>query len=274
MKNLFLISSIIALLSFKIADVFSDLNTTKVQAQEDIISSISNGYLNYPSACAKIALASRASIVQIVGNFAKSYSKTDDFKKRYAEWWKNQEPKKPETPEERIAKESADMQGNSNDNGQKEMVDNMKKLISDTKDVNLKKQYEDALKGIVEMQAQMKKQLESPEYKEQMKQVKESALKIYTDEYKTQMEEYNNNFANWKAIQNPSILIKKRLKDFLELSASVDFNAQLKNEQYGKKQFVNEDYQQKDDNWKRCFRAGKPAVDASRAIAQDWLKEL
>ena len=38
--------------------------------------------------------------------------------------------------------------------------------------------------------------------------------------------------------------------------------------------FENPDYERKDSQWKYMYRAGKPAVDAARSLAQDWLKSL
>jgi hypothetical protein len=38
--------------------------------------------------------------------------------------------------------------------------------------------------------------------------------------------------------------------------------------------FVDEDLETKPREWKMLFRAGKPAVDAARAAAEEWLKAL
>ena len=38
--------------------------------------------------------------------------------------------------------------------------------------------------------------------------------------------------------------------------------------------FADPKFESKNDFWKRCFRAGKPAVDAARAAAQSWLASL
>lgn len=275
MKKIIFILILGTLMSFKIADIFTDLGATKSEVQEDIFSSLSSGYLNFPSKCQKIALANRVSIVQAIGAFARNYSKTDDFKKRYAEWWKDQEPTKPESPEAKLTREKAELDKSTSEGEkqQKEMIETIKKQIASTKDAAIKKQYEESLKMMAEMQIQLKKQTENPEYQQQMKQMYESTATLYAEEYKTKMEEYNTNFADWNTNKNPNTLIKKRLGQFLEISSSVDFNAQLKTEG-NRKEFVNEEYQQKDDVWKRCFRSGKPAIDASRTIAQEWIKEL
>ncbi len=275
MKKLFVFLGFVGVFAFKIADVFSDLGITKQQAEEFLSNSISNGSLYYPRSANKIPMANRASIVQAIGIFAKSYVKTDAFKNHYAEWWKDKEPVKPETPEARAAREKAEQAKSALDaeQGQKEMVQNLKKQIAETKDPALKKQLEEVLKTSIEMQAQMKKQFESAEFKAQMKQVEEMSNLAYAEEYKELLQKYNADYAEWKAIQNPNVLIKQRLNRFLEISSRVDFNAELKTEN-GLRKFVKEEYEQKDDTWRRCYRAGKPAVDAARTIAQEWLKEI
>ena len=275
MKKIIFILIFGTLMSFKITDIFTDLGASKSAVQEDILNSLSNGYLSFPAGCQKVMPANRTSIAQAVGTFAKGYSKTEDFKKRYAEWWQNQEPTKPESPEAKVLREKTELDKNTREGEkqQKEMVETMKKQIATTKDAAIKKQYEESLKMMAEMQAQIKKQTENPEYQQQMKQVYESIAVQYAEEYKTKLEEYNTNFANWQANKNPNVLIKKRLEKFLEISSTIDFAAQLKTEN-GRTEFVKEEYQQKDDTWKRCFRAGKPAIDASRTLAQAWITEL
>ena len=67
--------------------------------------------------------------------------------------------------------------------------------------------------------------------------------------------------------------IKERLNHFLELAATVDFNAELK--QVGKmRKFVNPQYEGKAYDWKQIFRAGKEVIEPARQVAEQWLKEL
>ena len=64
-------------------------------------------------------------------------------------------------------------------------------------------------------------------------------------------------------------LIKQRLNEFLELSATVDFDAQLNG-----RMFANPAYEAKSQQWKMCFRCGKEVITAAREEAKAWLKEL
>lgn len=68
---------------------------------------------------------------------------------------------------------------------------------------------------------------------------------------------------------DPREMIRKRLQEFLDLSATVDFDATTVSGR-----FENPAYEAKSNQWKMCYRAGKPVVEAARAEAQAWLGEL
>jgi hypothetical protein len=68
---------------------------------------------------------------------------------------------------------------------------------------------------------------------------------------------------------DPDELIKKRLTKFMEISATVDFDAQLNGSM-----FANPEYEKKSDQWKMCYRAGKAVITAAREEVAAWLKEL
>ncbi len=73
------------------------------------------------------------------------------------------------------------------------------------------------------------------------------------------------------------VVVAKRLRAFLALSATVDFGAKLvpcKDSWEHHSCFVNPAYEKQSDQWKRLYRAGKPAVDAARAFATNWLSEI
>jgi len=71
--------------------------------------------------------------------------------------------------------------------------------------------------------------------------------------------------------------IAKRLREFLTLSATIDFGAKVvpcKNSWQHHSCFADPTYEKKPDEWKRCYRAGKQPVDAARTFATTWLREL
>src|SRR6185369_13970450 len=58
-------------------------------------------------------------------------------------------------------------------------------------------------------------------------------------------------------------VVRNRLKDFLDISATVDFDAEVSNGR-----FTNPEYQAKNGYWKMCYRAGKEVVQAAREEAR------
>jgi len=81
--------------------------------------------------------------------------------------------------------------------------------------------------------------------------------------------------ANWekKYPVDPAILIKKRLQEYLQLAATVDFNAALTApDKYKIKKFTNTIYEKKSNKWKAIFRAGKEVKDVVTTFVKEWLK--
>ncbi len=88
---------------------------------------------------------------------------------------------------------------------------------------------------------------------------------------------YRPNTAKWEEEYpaNARTAIQKRLREFLALSATVDFGAKLvpcKNS--SRSCFADPTYETKPSDWKRLYRAGKQPVEAARAFATNWLREL
>jgi hypothetical protein len=81
--------------------------------------------------------------------------------------------------------------------------------------------------------------------------------------------------ANWekKYPLDPSVIVKKRLQEYLQLAATVDFNAALTApDRYKIKKFVNPAYEKKSLKWKAIYRAGKEVNDVVTAFIKEWLK--
>ena len=73
--------------------------------------------------------------------------------------------------------------------------------------------------------------------------------------------------------KDPRAQLAKRLEAFLAATEDVDYDAETT--LGGRKgRFVNDDYEMKPNEWKMCYRAGKPAAQAIRKAAEDWLAEL
>ncbi len=72
---------------------------------------------------------------------------------------------------------------------------------------------------------------------------------------------------------DPNMMLRKRLEAFMEISATVDFNASTRTAG-GTVYFNNSDYEGKPNEWKACFRAGEPVVKAAREEVAKWLQSL
>jgi len=81
-------------------------------------------------------------------------------------------------------------------------------------------------------------------------------------------------FLSYNSVDRPVVRnVARRLREFLTMSADVNFDAKLVTSN-GAKLFADPALQGKPDAWKMCFRAGREATAAARTAAQAWLKEL
>lgn len=259
---------LLCLAAFTVIDAFHELSITKEQAQENIVNSITSSSLWIPDKAKKVAIANRVAIVQAMGAFTKSYVQTTQFKTKYAEWWKSQEPSKPQTPEEKAIERKQQEEDGKKEHD--ESLNNLKKQMAETKDPEMKKMYKATLDAI----AQSEVATQTPEYKQAMKAAIEATSQLEAEQYKTDLAEYETKLSAWQLQKDPKVLIKANLQKLLTETEGIDYNAKLTTDQYGKKIFVREDYESKSNYWKQTFRAGKPAVDAARVIAKQWLSEL
>src|SRR4029077_117382 len=66
--------------------------------------------------------------------------------------------------------------------------------------------------------------------------------------------------------QDPNAAIRKALETALSDTSGVDYDAKLRG-----RQFANEAYEQKPEQWKMAYRVGRSGTEAARAYAQKWL---
>ena len=92
-------------------------------------------------------------------------------------------------------------------------------------------------------------------------------------ENKAKAADYRTRLTQYKDSADPNIAIKKRLRDFIALAESVDFDANVQNQGY-KLEFVRADYRSQSDEWKLLYRIGREPVLAARDMARTWLDEL
>jgi hypothetical protein len=242
------------------ADVLSLLGITPQAAKQAVNSILNSGVYNpgLPAGAFKLMpAAARAEAVAAGVAWLKAYTASAEFKQQYAQIRENQKPPAPEftgTPEEEIKKA---------DEEQKQQAEESKKALA-ALPADQRAQIEEAMKAAQAATAQMN----TPE----MRKMRLDAIKA---ERASRTKQYEQELATWQRNYPESAgpVIAKRLREFLAVSADVDFAAKL-TPKNGKMVFENPSYEQKPGQWKMCFRAGKEATAAARAAAQAWLKEL
>ncbi|HEY6504168.1 MAG TPA: hypothetical protein VIZ28_09365 [Chitinophagaceae bacterium] len=136
----------------------------------------------------------------------------------------------------------------------------------------------ESIKSLKESIKEMEKMMKDPSMKSMPKDIVENYKKGIADMKRmvAEGEDPTPNKTKWEKNYPPvaDTLIKRRLQEYLSLVASVDFKAELVTNKYGKKIFVNADYESNSAQWKACFRAGKEVNDAVKLFVQQWLKEL
>lgn len=267
MKRAVLIASTVVLLLNAIpsaqADVFASLGSTAAEAQNTIFSSFSGGYVYFPGTRQVFKTATteaRVALVTAVVNFARTYSTSADFAKRYATYRDGQKPSPPEPAK------TGDQMREEQKKGLQDGIANMEKMAKEMP--SMKKDMDTAV-------AQLKQQLAQigtdPAFNAQMDQALKANAEAAAADYKTRLAEWEKNFpADSKG------MVAGRLREFLAAAATVDFAAATapSKENPKRMKFVNPEFESKDAQWKYMYRAGKPSVDAARAIAQEWLKAI
>lgn len=249
-------------------DVWKMLGIPTPDGQQKILESFNDGHLYYSGAknAKNIAKGDRVAVVNQLVAYAKKYVNNGEFKKAYQKYqdersepFRRSLPKKPEpkTVETIKAEEKVLLE---------------KRLVS--MEANLNSPNANVKKTAAIQVENIKKEIQAlndpnnPTVKRKMDQANRN--------YEYQLKVYNDAMKNFEAKypSDPMPQIKQRLQEILNITADVDYTAQLKDGDKGLKYFVNPAYEAKPDEWKLAFRAGKPATDAIRAAAQQWLGEL
>ena len=99
--------------------------------------------------------------------------------------------------------------------------------------------------------------------------------KNYENGVKQNQQNYDRQVADWEAKypSNHLLYVKKRLQEFLNETADIDFDAELVTKN-GKKYFVNRAYESKGNRWKMAFRAGKDVITTARTFVEKWMSEI
>lgn len=243
-------------------DVWKQLGLTQKEGNINIRSSFMNGaFLYYGAKNAKnIVAGDRIAVIRELAAYAKKYTASDEFKKEYEAYRNRKRPAEPwlrhlsvdslkAAERARIEKAIKDTEANANHpnpkvkNSVPYRLESLKKELAALDDPNNRK-----IKSIADS----------------YQRSNDAAIKQYNEALKKFEAE---------CPADPRVMIKTHLQKMLDITSDVDYAAELKQE--GKfKVFVNPVYERKPKEWKLAYRAGKPATDALRAAAGQWLQEL
>jgi hypothetical protein len=243
-------------------DLWKQLGITQSVANINIQVSVTSDFLQYAGArnAKNIAVGNRAAVINDLVAYSKKFTSSAEFKKMYEFERSKHRPANPAqfkinmdslrtVEKQRIEQEIKNTEANANSTNTKiknavpYRLEALRKELAEVDNPNNKK-----IQAIVsELQ---------------------SFNSAVTNEYQIKLQKFNEDFP-----ENPQLIIKKRLQEILDITADVDYDAEIK--QAGKfKVFVNPSYEKKSKEWKLAYRAGKSATDAVRAAAKKWLDEL
>lgn len=251
------------LIDKKIKGVLDQIQTSESYANDMIFNNCSAPafYFPNPGKLKNLASGEKAEMVEIIGTYVKEYTSSEEFLQKYRDYREMKKPSPPEPPQ-------------SSDELRKQQKENMKTGIENmekTKASLPADQHAFFDETIKNMKEQLKEldnpdnPMFSPEMDAYAKQAYEMGMQQYDEKVKAWETEYP---------ETPKEMLKKWLNSFLDETKDVDFNAELAENESGKKVFVKSSYERKSNLWKASFRAGKETTEAGRKFAQEWLKQL
>lgn len=238
--------------------LLQELSIREKDAQDSFFDAVWDGSSGIPGGQKVFKAAApdkRVTIVRGLGALLKAYTRTAAFKARYAEYVEANRPRPGGDRIKSMTEQDAEMARSI-----KEMEENVRKMPPE-----LQKQMEEAVKQMKAQQEALKK---NDEYQAMMASAVEQAQ---ADQERQLQERLATYVAEHPA--NSDVLIAMRLKEFLALTADVNYEAKLV-KQGGLMRFEDPALEAKPAEWKLCFRAGREATQAARAFAAEWMKEL
>ena len=252
------IASLAAFTTLHAQGVPSQLRTSEDQARQSLVDTLPGNGVPFGLAAGKafVALpaAARAAVVGASVLWMKTYVNSAAFRTAYAQAREKAKPLAPDAP-------------GSVDQAVKREQDEQAKGFAEARSA-LALMPADQRSAMEAQIRQAEAQLKSPEMVKMLRAEVEETLKNQKDSYDDEVRKWQEAYP-----ANPLVLVSRRLQQFMTVSADVDFNAKLVSVD-GKMKFENPAYEEKSQEWKMCFRAGREAVAAARPAAAAWLKEL
>lgn len=251
-------------------DVLATLGVRPNEAKVSLFEVLSKGSM-YDNAAktafVKVAAEARVALVNGALAWAKEYTESPEFAKRYATTRTQAEPRlsmgRKWTAEEELTRRQALL--DQRIAAEKKRLD----VPPSTRQTPERQQADRDFteKRIKNMEAD-RARYDDPIARAELRKPLEAEDQRYKEERARWEEDYPADFR---------VAVAKRLRGFLALSATVDFGAKLvpcRNSWQHHTCFADPANEKKPQEWKRCYRAGQPSVEAARAFATNWLREL
>jgi hypothetical protein len=201
----------------------------------------------------------RAAMTRAAIAMARTFAESEEFARRYALYRETQKPQRSSAA--RTGDEARALQQQAIEQAVKEAMASAARLPADAR-----QQLENS---IAEMRKQIAELNADASYRAQVDAAAAAAAKEDDAELGRQLAVFHQEFP-----EDLDALISRRLRQFLLACSDIDFAAKVEVAPDKKLRFVNAAYERRSAEWKLCYRAGKPAVDAARRAAEDWLKTL
>ena len=243
------------------ADLPRELNVDNAQAKQQVLSGLNRGsvFVGPARNTLKAAVpAQRAQLVEGALAWAKAYTETPEFAAAYAA---AREQSKPAAP---AAKGSVDDELKQQRAEQQKQIEEMKKTAA-SMPAEQRKAMEEAIKSVIAATEQMQN---DPQMQQIQRQGIEAGRTADQQQYEAALKNWEKDYPG-----DPRVLIARRLREFLDVSGDVNFEAKLAPND-DRHRFAEPQYEQKSSAWKLCYRAGREAVGAARTFATAWLGEL
>jgi hypothetical protein len=242
--------------------IFDSLGTTSADANHSIISSFTSGKIvltGTPSVFTAASAAERAWLVRGVIAAARAYTSTADFAQRYGQLREAERPAPEAVPQTGEEAQAAQM---------KQLETIIQEALKMTAQMP-PQQREDLEENIAFTKRQLAELNADPKHRATVDAATREAAKAAEADYRRALVRFEADYPS-----DPRQLIARRLRAFLEMSPTIDFSAKLVTTGDKKMRFADPSLESMPPEWKMLYRAGKPAVDAARAAAEDWLKTL
>ncbi|GAB2540140.1 hypothetical protein GCM10027085_33600 [Spirosoma aerophilum] len=289
------------LMAARTSDIMSDLHIEAPKLQQDIILNLKeprwfffNPTASMRQLAKRVPESSRATTVAALGHSVRTFVESSAFRQAWLQDVRYRYPYDDTYSEEKQAQKARDGQATKAAMNQQlaamdqafaqmdptmlqmamrsQIAQQEQQLASETgsEKARLTQQIA-ALKKIVALPpAESKKQ-----YLAYLKQQANGELNKSVDEEvdPEKLAQYRRQRADFDAHADFKPLLKQRLKDFITLTETIDFQARLVPMGY-KQEFANPVYQRKPAEWKFLYRLGKEPVMEARSFAQKWLVDL